>query len=60
MVRCGTCGKQLPDDPNEVDEIVDCKYCEAIFCSSECASDHEDQMHAGEALPVGEDEEERR
>ncbi len=60
MMRCGTCDKQLADDPNEVEEIVDCKYCEAIFCSNECASDHENQMHATEALPPPEDEDERR
>jgi len=60
MVRCGTCGQELPDDPNEADEIVDCRYCEAIFCSAECASDHEDQMHPDEAVPAAEDEDERR
>jgi hypothetical protein len=43
-----------------MDEILDCTYCEAVFCSSACANDHEGREHAGEAVPVPEDEDERR
>ncbi len=60
MVRCGTCAKELPEDPNEVDEILSCKYCDAVLCSSQCLADHEEQAHAAEAVPAAEDEDERR
>jgi uncharacterized CHY-type Zn-finger protein len=60
MVTCATCQQQLPDDPNEVDQIVSCRYCKALFCSAECEAEHREQAHPLEAVPAGEEEEERR
>lgn len=60
MATCGTCKRHLPEDLNEMDEILACVHCDAIFCSPECAADHDTYVHAGEAVPVAEEEEERR
>jgi hypothetical protein len=60
MVKCANCGQRLPEDPNELDEITECRYCKALLCSSQCASDHEERAHAAEAVPMAEDEDERR
>jgi hypothetical protein len=60
MAMCGTCRRHLPEDPNELDEIIECQYCDEIFCSEECLADHETKAHAEEALPLAEEDEERR
>jgi hypothetical protein len=59
-MQCATCQQELPDDPNELDEIESCRYCDALFCSTECAADHELQAHPNEAVTAGEDENEER
>ena len=59
MAMCWTCKRHLPADFNELDGILSCAYCDAIFCSPECASDHDTNVHAGETVPPGEEEEER-
>ncbi len=60
MAACGTCKRQLPEDPNEMDEIVECPHCGEIFCSDECASDHLANAHADEVLSLTEEDEDRR
>ena len=60
MAMCGTCKRHLPEDLNELDEILTCVYCDAIFCSPECAAEHDASIHAQEAVPPAEEEEERR
>lgn len=60
MVRCGTCGRRIPDDPNELDEVATCRFCDALFCSAPCVADHEERAHPTEAVPAAEEEEERR
>jgi len=61
MAACGTCKQHLPEDLNELDEILTCEFCDEIFCSPECAADHDAYVHAEETVPPpGEEEEERR
>jgi len=60
MVRCATCQEPLPEDPNELELIVSCRYCHALFCSSQCLTDHEERAHPNEAVPAADEEEERR
>jgi hypothetical protein len=60
MMRCATCQEPLPEDPNELDEIVSCRYCHALFCSGQCAAEHEEGAHPVEALPAADEDEERR
>jgi hypothetical protein len=60
MVTCATCQRQLPDDPNEVDQIVSCRHCHALFCSAECEAEHQERVHPLEAAVAGDEEEERR
>ncbi len=59
MATCPTCGRTLPDDPNELEECTRCRYCDELFCSAPCAEEHEQAEHPGEALPPP-DEDERR
>jgi hypothetical protein len=60
MVRCGNCGRRIPDDPNELDEVAPCRYCDALFCSAACAAEHEERGHPAETVPAADDEDERR
>jgi len=59
LIRCYRCGDPLPEDPNRLDEIVRCRYCEELFCSDACAEEHELATHAGEALPPPDDQDRR-
>lgn len=59
-MRCGICQRELPDDPNELETIESCRYCDELFCSPECATDHEQQAHAPEVVIAAEDAEEER
>jgi len=60
MIGCATCGQPLPDDPNESEEVVNCRYCHMLFCSDDCAEEHEAQAHPDEALPSPDESEDRR
>jgi hypothetical protein len=46
----------LPTNPNELEEIVECRFCDAVLCSSACAADHETLAHPDDAdVTPGED-----
>ena len=61
MATCGICSRELTEDPNELEDIITCAYCDMLFCSAECAAEHAERAHPGEAVPAaGEEEEERR
>jgi hypothetical protein len=59
-MRCANCGNSLPDDPNEAEDIVKCRYCDLLFCSEECADEHGLQAHPGEALSAADDNQDHR
>jgi len=60
MVSCAVCNRLLGDDPNEVEDVISCRFCEAVVCSEECAASHEEREHAGDAIALRQDEDERR
>lgn len=51
MIRCAVCGRDAAPD-----EIEECRYCDAVCCSDVCLDAHEEQAHAGEALPPDNDD----
>lgn len=55
---CGTCGRPLGEDPNTLENIVPCAFCDDLFCSDACLADHQVDRHPEEALPPPEEEEE--
>jgi hypothetical protein len=49
--QCAACGRELPTNPNELENIVDCRYCPAMLCSDTCAAEHIERTHPDEAVP---------
>jgi|CXWL01.1.fsa_nt_gi hypothetical protein len=59
MSNCAVCNRSLSEDPNEAENVIECRYCDALVCSEECANDHEEQSHPDEALPTPPDRDDR-
>jgi hypothetical protein len=57
MATCVVCNRALSSNPNELENIIECRYCGAMTCSQECASEHELQAHPNEALPLDDEAE---
>jgi hypothetical protein len=58
-MRCENCGKALAGDPNDAADVVACRYCGDLVCSEQCATEHEERRHPGEAAPLPDEDEER-
>ena len=52
MIQCAMCGRDAA-----ADEIVECRYCDAVCCSDACLDEHETQAHGDEAVIALDDEE---
>jgi hypothetical protein len=59
MAACGNCGREVPADPNELEDVEECRYCEQVLCSQACLEEHELSAHPDEGLPPPEPEDER-
>jgi hypothetical protein len=55
-MRCANCDRELPANPTELEEIIECRFCDAVLCSAECARDHEDVRHHDDAEAVPDDD----
>ncbi|HLB23087.1 MAG TPA: hypothetical protein VJP07_03250 [Dehalococcoidia bacterium] len=60
MAACANCGREIPGDPNELEDVEECRYCDEVLCSQECLEEHELSAHPNEGLPPADADEERR
>jgi hypothetical protein len=56
MTNCAVCNRPLSSNPNELENVIECRYCRAVVCSEACATEHELRAHPDEAVPPPEDE----